>query len=474
MKVLFSKIKSHTRKSFLFPKHIQVATKNTFALLIGLFFFAHSHSQLSKVNSHKEQIPPATPEQISWWNLLHYSIHITPDYNRKYIKGINEIRFSALQSGDTMEIQLKHPMMISKVYWNNIELKYRQRNGSYYIAFPETLKKGDSNTVTIHFEGKPTESKNPPFDNGWIWTRDEKGRPWMNVACQGAGASVWLPCKDLLYDEPDNGILFAITVPDSLIAVANGRFQNKTADKEGTATYTWKVVSPINSYSIIPYIGKYVSWDRTYNGLKKNLDRGFWVLDYNLEKAKKHFLQTDSMLRAFEYWLGPYPFYEDSYKLVEAPMPGMEHQSGIAYGNGFRNGYGGKDFISNSGWGLKWGFILVHESGHEWFGNSVTANNDRHSWIHEGFTKYLETLYTDFTFGKKAGDEYALGTWKRIKSDEPILGSNTSDKYYKGSAMLHMIRQIIGDKSFREWLQKIQQEFYHQTVTTDQIRSSLY
>jgi len=175
------------------------------------------------------------------------------------------------------------------------------------------------------------------------------------------------------------------------------------------------------------------------------------------------------MLHAFEYWMGPYPFYEDSYKLVEAPMPGMEHQSAVAYGNGFQNGYQGKDFISKSGWGLKWDFMLVHESGHEWFGNNITCNDGGDSWIHEGFTKYLETLYTSFVFGTEAGNDYAIGTWKRIKNDVPILGNNTSDKYYKGSAMLHMIRQTIGDSQFRGLLTGLNKEFYHQTVSTNQI-----
>jgi aminopeptidase N len=257
------------------------------------------------------------------------------------------------------------------------------------------------------------------------------------------------------------------------VAVANGKFQKRLVNKDGTVTYSWKVVNPINNYNIVPYIGNYVSWHQDYKGLKGKLDCDFWVLDYNLEKGKRHLQQTDTMLRAFEYWLGPYPFYEDGYKLVEAPMPGMEHQSAVAYGNGFQNGYRGKDFISGTGWGLKWDFMLVHESGHEWFGNSITSGNFSDTWIHEGFTKYLETLYTAFAFGNEAGNEYAIGTWKRIKNDEPILGTGTSDKYYKGSAMLHTIRQVLGDSVFRSWLRGLNKTFYHQTVNTKQVLNFL-
>jgi len=277
-----------------------------------------------------------------------------------------------------------------------------------------------------------------------------------------------------LYDEPDQGVSLTATVPDTLVVVGNGRQQKKIRTGKGTTAYTWTVINPINNYNIVPCIGKYTSWHRQYNGLKGPLDCDYWVLDYNLKKAQSHFLQADTMLRAFEYWLGPYPFYEDSYKLVEAPMPGMEHQSAVAYGNGFRNGYEGTDRISGTGWGLKWDFILVHESGHEWFGNSITSNGMGESWIHEGFTKYLETLYTDFVFGTAAGNEYAIGTWKRIKNDEPIIGTNTSDKYYKGSAMLHTIRQIIGDAAFREWLQRLNKDLYHQTVSTNQVLTLLH
>jgi aminopeptidase N len=440
--------------------------------LLGLFLSILIYGQTlsTKRQGNEETAPASIRQEQKWWNLLYYKIDVTPDYGRKYITGTNSITFSALQSDTILQIDLQKPMRITSVIWKNKSLIFKQsKEDTYLITFPTVIKAGEKQTIKVNFEGEPKESLKPPYDNGWIWAKDLKGRPWISVACEGTGASIWLPCKDVLYDEPDNGVSFSITVPDTLIAVANGRLQKKSISKHKMTTYTWKVVNPINNYEIIPYIGKYVSWHENYAGLKGNLDCDYWVLDYNLTKAKSHFKQTDTMLRAFEYWVGPYPFYEDSYKLVEAPMSGMEHQSALAYGNGFQNGLNGKDLISGSGWGLKFDFVLVHESGHEWFGNSITASTSGDGWIHEGFTKYLETLYTSYVFGIEAGNDYAIGTWKRIKNDEPILGTNTSDKYYKGSAMLHMIRQIIGDTLFRAVLTGLSKKFYHQAVNTNQI-----
>jgi aminopeptidase N len=425
-----------------------------------------------KTQANKESAPVNTILAYKWWNLLLYAIDITPDYNRKFINGTNSITFSALKTGRVMQIDLQEPMVISNIIWNNLSVAFKKEGNAYIITFPKDIIKDKTETITVFFEGHPRAALKPPFDNGWIWATDRKGRPWMSVACEGSGASIWLPCKEVLYDEPDRGTVFSLTVPDTLTAISNGRLQQQRNNNNGTSTYTWSVKNPINNYNIIPYIGKYVTWHENYPGIKGKLDCDYWVLDYNLNKAQRHLQQTDTMLHCFEYWLGPYPFYEDSYKLVEAPMPGMEHQSAIAYGNGFENGYV-KGNLSGTQWGLKWDFILVHESGHEWFGNSITASNNGESWIHEGFAKYLEVLYTDYVFGKEAGNEYALGIRKRIKHDQPVIGTGTSDQYYKSSAMLHIIRQIIGDTAFRGWLQGLNQMFYHRTVTTEQILTFL-
>lgn len=450
-----------------------MTTNKQFKLtLLGLFLsiFIHGQSISIKNQLNKETAPSSIRQEQKWWNLLHYKIDIAPDYLRKYVNGTNSVTFSALQSDSIMQIDLQAPMKITSVKWKDKSLVFKQNTKEiYFVIFPRIIKVGEKQTISIYFEGEPKESLKPPYDNGWIWAKDSIGRPFVSVACEGSGASIWLPCKDVLYDEPDNGVSISITVPDTLIAVSNGRLKEKTKGINKTCTYNWIVNSPISNYCIIPYIGKYVSWHNDYAGLKGKLDCDYWVLDYNLSKAKIHLKQTDSILKAFEYWAGPYPFYRDGYKVVEAPMDGMEHQSALAYGNGFRNGLKGKDVISKSGWGLKFDFILVHETAHEWFANSITTNNYGDGWIHEGFTKYFESLYTSFHFGIEAGNDYAIGTWKRIKNDEPILGTNTSDKYYKASAMLHMIRQRLGDSLFRGLLIGLNRQFYHQTVNTTQI-----
>ena len=414
-----------------------------------------------------------TPER-AWWNLLKYDLSVTPDYQAKSVHGENAVTFVALQDGQILQIDLQEPMRLLSVTWHKKTLTLTREGNVFHIRFPKTIRAGSVETIVCRYEGAPKVAVRPPWGGGWIWTRDQLGRPWMTVADEGLGLSCWLPCKDHLYDEPDSGVVMHITVPDSLVAIGNGRLRDKRSNGNGTTTYTWVNVNPINSYDIIPYIGKYVNWSSEFQGEKGKLDCSFWVLDYNLEKAKPQFKQADTMLAAFEYWMGPYPFYEDGYKLVEAPHLGMEHQSNIAYGNHFANGYLGRD-LSGTGWGLKWDFIIVHESGHEWFGNNITDRDAADMWIHEGFTNYSETLYTTYLYGTEAGNDYCIGTRKNITNDKPIIGSynvnkeGSGDMYYKGGNMLHMIRQIMGDSAFRGMLRGLQRTFYHQTVTTQQV-----
>jgi len=296
----------------------------------------------------------------------------------------------------------------------------------------------------------------------------------MTVACQGLGASVWYPCKDHQSDEPDSAEMH-ITIPDSLMCVGNGRFRGKINNGDGTATYDWAVVNPINNYNLVPYIGKYAHFSEVYDGEKGKLDMDYWVLEYNLDKAKEQFKDAPRMMKAFEHWFGPYPFYEDGYKLVEAPHLGMEHQSATAYGNKYKNGYLGRD-LSGTGWGLKWDFIIIHESGHEWFANNITSKDIADMWVHEGFTNYSETLFTDFWYGKDAGNAYLIGTRKGIQNDIPIIGpynvnqEGSGDMYPKSGNMLHSIRQVINDdEKFRMILRGLNKTFYHQTVTTQQV-----
>jgi aminopeptidase N len=415
-----------------------------------------------------------TPER-AWWDVLRYDIEVKPDYENKSIRGTTTITFKATSSGKEMQIDLQEPLEIANIAEGSYQLNFKREGNVYHVHFPKKISKGDIEKIEIKYGGNPRIAARPPWNGGWIFTSDKFGRPWMSVACQGLGASVWYPCKDYQGDEPDSGASLTITVPDTLIAVGNGRLKEKKLNSDGTATYKWEVVNPINNYDIIPYIGKYVTWHEDYAGEKGKLDCDYWMLDYDLEKAKKQFKQVDSMLHCFEYWFGPYPFYEDGYKLVEAPHLGMEHQSAVAYGNGFENGYRGTD-LSGTGWGLKWDFIIVHESAHEWFGNNITSKDLADMWVHESFANYSETIYTGCQDGIEAGNEYCIGTRKRIRNDRPIIAhygvneEGSGDMYYKGGNMIHTIRQIINNDSlFREILRRLNKYFYHQTVTSKQI-----
>jgi aminopeptidase N len=424
-----------------------------------------------------------------WWDVKSYHITVNPDYSTKTITGKVLMTFLSKPGvNKIMQIDLQEPLVIDSInaLTNSIKIKKYWREGNvYFIDFGNTIfktrpyagsKSENINMIEINYHGKPREAKMPPWDGGWIWQKDKNGNPFMSVACQGLGASVWYPCKDHQSDEPDYGSSLSIIVPDTLSAIGNGRLTDKKSNNDGTSTWVWEIKNPINNYNIVPYIGKYANWNDTYDGEKGKLDCSYWVLEYNLEKAKKQFQENvHPMLKAFEYWFGPYPFYEDGFKLVESPHLGMEHQSAIAYGNQYRNGYLGRD-LSGSGWGLKWDFIIVHECGHEWFANNITSKDIADMWVHEGFTAYSETLFTEYYYGKEAGNDYVIGTRREMENDRPVIGiyginkEGSGDMYYKGSNMLHTIRQVIDDDTlFRDILRGLNKTFYHQTVTTKQI-----
>jgi len=453
-----------------------------FTLVIFLCFFLSLSGQAQLLTpekeaySHADSLRGSIGPERAWWNLLKYELQVEPNFDSRSLKGTNAITFAATSDGQTMQIDLQEPMQLTGATWKKRPLKFTREGNVFHVEFPKTVKAGSVETIVLQYQGVPKVAVRPPWGGGWIWNKDEQGRPWMTVADEGLGLSSWLPCKDHLSDEPDSGVVMHIVCADSLMGIGNGRLRDKHANGNGTTTYTWVVTDPINSYDIIPYIGKYVNWTSVFDGAKGKLDCSFWVLDYNLEKAKPQFKQADTMLRAFEYWMGPYPFYEDGYKLVEAPHLGMEHQSNVAYGNHFANGYLGRD-LSGTGWGLKWDFIIVHESGHEWFGNNITDKDAADMWVHEGFTNYTETLYTTYLYGVEAGNEYCIGTRKNITNDKPIIGvygvnkEGSGDMYYKGGNMLHMIRQMIGDSAFCGLLHGLQSTFYHKTVTTQEIEN---
>jgi aminopeptidase N len=444
------------------------------SLLLSYGVNAQLQSQ-AKSYTQQDTLRGSLGEGRTWWDVQHYAVYVEPDYEKKSIQGKVDITVKVLASGTKMQIDLQQPMQLEKAYWGDESLSFTRNGNVYFIDFPKAPAIGTEGKLALKYSGQVQVAVRPPWDGGWIFAKDKMGRPWMSVACQGLGASVWFPCKDHQGDEPELGATLKICAADSLVAVGNGRLKSKQVFEQGKTVWEWEVKNPINNYNIIPYIGKYVSFEETYAGEKGKLDCNYWVLDYNLDKAKSQFQQVAPMLKAFEHWFGPYPFYEDGFKLVESPHLGMEHQSAVAYGNGFQNGYRGRD-LSGSGWGLKWDFIIIHESGHEWFGNNITSNEVADMWVHEGFTNYSETIFTTYHYGKDAGDAYVQGTRKLIENKYPIIGKygvneeGSGDMYYKGGNLVHFVRQLFNDdEKFRMALREMNQRFYHRITTSAEV-----
>ncbi len=375
-----------------------------------------------------------------------------------------------------LQFDLFANLKVEKVIYKGTELPFKREFNAVFVTFPQKIIKGSRDEFTVYYSGKPTIAQNAPWDGGVVFARDSaQDKPWVATACEGVGASIWWPNKDHLSDEVDS-MMISITVPTGLKDVSNGRLRKVTDLNNGYTRFDWFVANPINNYDVTANIGDYTEFTDTYNGEKGKLDLDYWVISSDLEKAKVQFgANVKPMLASFEHWFGPYPFYQDSYKLVETPHLGMEHQSAVAYGNHFMNGYLGHD-LSNTGWGLKWDYIIVHESGHEWFGNNITAKDLADMWIHESFTCYSEALFVEHQYGKQAGQEYVHGLRQGIANESPVVGiygvnkEGSGDMYPKGAVLLNMVRTIINnDDKWRSILRGLNKTFYHQTVTYDDI-----
>lgn len=447
------------------------------SLLASLLFFGvfFSQTDLKKTFStaEKNMLIGSNNDFRNFWDVLHYDIKIEALFEEKMLKGSQKIRFKITKSieNPTFQIDLNENMKLSKID-SPFKISENIINGNFiFLKTKKRFKKGDVFEISMIFEGKPMIAKNAPWDGGWVFKTDKNQNPWMSAACEGVGASVWLPLKDSWQDEPDYGMTMEVIVPKNLMGIANGKLISKNLSGEKDH-YTWQVKNKINTYNMIPYIGDYVHFSDTYNGLNGKLNLEYYVLRDNLEKAKPQFSQSKTMLKSFEYWFGAYPFYQDDYKLVESPYLGMEHQSNIAYGNQYKNGYLGRD-LSGTGHGLLWDFIIIHESGHEWFGNSISAEDRADMWLHESFTNYSEVLFVESTQGLKNANEYCIGLRKNIRNDQPIIvehninAEGSGDMYYKGSNMIHTLRQIINDTTkFRAMLVEMNKVFYHKNIGT--------
>jgi aminopeptidase N len=452
-------------------------------IFISLFVLNNAKAQAllddaSVPFTRQDTLRGSITKERSWWDVKYYHLDIKVNPSDSTITGSNTVKYQVLKEYNRMQIDLQAPMDIYKVIQDGKALEYTRDGNAFFIELVAPQTVGDIKELTAFYGGKPKVAVNPPWDGGITWQKDGNGKLFIASSCQGLGASVWWPNKDHMYDEVEN-MLVSVNVPVNLTGVSNGRLQSVKKLKNGTKTYNWYVSNPINNYGVNINIGDYVSFSEKYQGEKGTLDCTYYVLRDNLAKAKEQFKDVPRMLKAFENWFGPYPFYEDSYKLVEAPYLGMEHQSSVTYGNGFKNGYRGRD-LSGTGWGLKFDFIIIHESGHEWFANNITYKDIADMWIHESFTNYSESLFLEYYYGKEAGYTYVRGIRKNIQNDKPIIGNydvnneGSSDMYYKGANMLHTIRQIVNDdEKWRTILRGLNSSFYHQTVTTKQIENYL-
>lgn len=446
-----------------------------FLAFVGLFLITQSNLFAQKYTfTHDDTLRGSITQERAWWDLEFYHLNVRINPADSSIKGSVNIRYKVLQPAQVLQVDLQRPLTIQRIIQDGKELDFRRDGNAFFVTLQKLQSTGNQESILVEYSGKPHVAKRAPWDGGFSWKKDKEGLPFVATSCQGLGASVWWPCKDHMYDEPDS-MQISVTVPKPLMDISNGRLRRVIDNNDNTRTFEWYVQNPINNYGVNVNIGNYVSWTDTLKGEKGTLDLSFYALAENLEKAKSQFQQVKPMLRAFEHWFGPYPFYEDGYKLVEVPYLGMEHQSSVTYGNGYQNGYLGRD-LSATGWGLKWDFIIIHESGHEWYANNITYKDVADMWIHESFTNYSENLYTEHYFGKQAGSEYVIGCRKLIRNDKPIIGiynvnhSGSGDMYYKGGNMLHTIRQMVdNDEKWRQVLRGMNHTFYHQTVTTRQI-----
>ncbi len=409
----------------------------------------------------------------AWWDLNYYHLDIEVKPEEKFISGSNTIRYKVLNEEQILQVDLQPPLKIEKVTQDGAELDFSSKTNAHFVKLQKPQRIGDYNELVVYYSGHPKEAVRAPWDGGFSWKKDANGKHFVATSCQGLGASVWWPNKDHMYDEVDS-MLISVKVPKDLMNVSNGRLRGIEEDTD-SKKYVWFVGNPINNYGVNVNIGDYVHFGEKYKGEKGVLDLDYYVLRDDLEKAKEHFKDAPKTMEAFEHWFGPYPFYEDSFKLVQVPYLGMEHQSSVTYGNQFKKGYLGTD-LSGTGWGLKFDFIIIHEAGHEWFANNITYKDAADMWVHEGFTAYSENLFLDYYYGKEASADYVIGTRKNIQNDRPIIGiydvnhKGSSDMYYKGANLLHTIRQLINDdEKWREILRGLNADFYHQTVTTKQI-----
>ena len=442
--------------------------------LMALIATATALAAQQRTYSRADTLRGSNGPARSWWDVEFYDLNVRVNPADSTISGWNAITYRVIRPSTEMQIDLQHPLVIDSIVQDRRKVQFRRDSNAFFVTLP-AQGAGTRRSLTVHYHGKPRAARRAPWDGGFDWKVDSLGIDHVATANQGIGASIWWPTKDYGGDEPDSQRV-AITVPEPLVNVSNGRLRSVKRAGEGWNTWEWFVANPINAYGIAVNAARYGHFTEYYPGEQGTLTMDFYPLAIHVDTARVQFRQAASTLRCLEHWFGPYPFYEDGYKLVETPHLGMEHQSAVAYGNHYKNGYRGRD-LSGTGHGEKWDFIIVHETAHEWFANNITAQDQADMWIHESFANYAEGLYTECLEGKDAGAAYIIGSRQNIANDRPIIPAHgvnaqgSGDMYYKGGTMLHTMRQILGDDSkWRSILRGANHTFRHQTITGQQLR----
>ncbi|GAA4773007.1 MULTISPECIES: M1 family metallopeptidase [Flavobacterium] len=448
--------------------------KNSILILIFFLNLFSASAQLTVPKEHftrRDSLQGGLRPERTSFDVLRYDLNIKISPNQKSIVGYNDITFKTTDNTSKIQIDLFENMNVDSIIFNGKKLDYKREEIATFINFPSALQKNSENKIRFYYSGNPVIAKKAPWDGGFVFSKDEAGKPWIGVACQGFGASCWFPVKDSQSDEPDFGATIKVAVPNGLMNVSNGRFLGMENLQNGYTRWDWEVKNPINTYDITVNIADYVHINDTHKGL----DLDYYVLRANEAKARKHFEEVKPMMDCFQSKFGKYPFSDDGYKLVETPYLGMEHQSAVAYGNHYMKGYMGND-LSGTGVGLLFDYITIHESGHEWFGNSITSKDIADMWIHEGFTMYSEIVFIECQFGYDKAMQYAYGLRNAVSNDRPIIGhygvnkEGSGDMYPKGALMLNTIRHIVNnDSKWWKMLLKYSETFKKQIIKTQDV-----
>ena len=444
-------------------------------LFLSFFLVGSIYSQNF---SRKDSLRGNLTSLRTCYDVVFYDLFLNIDENSRSLVGSsNSIHFQAKENFNKIQIDLAQNMQINKIEFLNEDLIFERDFDAVYIYFPMQIKKNEFHKIKVYYEGQPKIAKNPPWDGGFSWKQDKNNNPWISVSCQGTGASIWWPCKDHQSDEPDSMQITGV-VRSSLQFISNGNLRSQKEYfseilNSNIIESSWFVSYPINNYNVTLYIGDYIHFSDIYVKNKDTLMLDYFVLKNNLIKAKNHFKQVKPMLKCFENYFGKYPYWNDGYALVEAPYLGMEHQSAIAYGNNYLAGYRGNISYIDS---LKFDFIIIHETGHEWWGNSITTNDIADMWVHEGFCTYAEVLYVECMYGYDKMLSYVNNQKKHVKNDRRIIGKynlnfmGSSDMYSKGSLMLHTLRNVINnDSSWFKLIKNISIDFRDKNIDGSEI-----